>query len=196
MLESPTILFEIECPLTTREVVIRLQNVTEPRPIVRFIGAWGKRQKFEGVVTDNHYDLSRILDGRNSFNPHVTGEVKTVDGHALLTGTMTLNAFILPFLVFFSGFAGVMFAAQALLGLAMAAFMSALMLTVGIVLFLRMPGFVTEARTTAYHLAKVVDATHARLYGPPIEGRWRFIARIRELEGPLRGNRNGARQVC
>ena len=144
-------------------------------------------------MTDNCYDLSRILDGRNSFNPRVTGEVKTVDGHALLNGTMTLNGFILPFLFFFNGFAGVMFAAQVVPGLAMAAFVSALMLTVGIVLFLQMPGFVSEARTTAHHLAKAVDATRAQLYGPPIERRWRFIARIRELEGSLGGDRSGTR---
>jgi hypothetical protein len=193
MLESPIIRFEIESPLTTREVVIRLQNVTGPPPIVRFIGAWGKRQKFDGVVTDDCFDLRRILDGRNSFNPRASGRVETVDGHALLKGTMKLDAFILPFLFSFNGFVAVMFAVQVLLGLAMAAFGSALMLTVGIVVFLLIPGFVSEARTTANHLAKVVDATRTQLYSPPIEGQWRFIARIRELESPLREDRSGTR---
>lgn len=68
MLESPTILFEIDSPLTTGEVIIRLQNVTEPRLVIRFVGAWGKRQKFEGLVTENWYDLHRILDGRRKFS--------------------------------------------------------------------------------------------------------------------------------
>lgn len=193
MLESPTIRFEIESPLTTSEVVIRLQNVTGPPPIVRFIGAWGKRQKFDGVVTDDYFNVRRILDGRNSFNPRVSGRVETVDGHALLKGTMELDAFILRFLFSFNGFVAVMFAVQVLLGLAMAAFGSALMLTAGIVVFLKMPGFVSEARTTANHLAKIVDATRAQLYRPPIEGQWRFIARIRELEEPVRGHRNVVR---
>jgi hypothetical protein len=100
---------------------------------------------------------------------------------------MTLDAFVMPFFFFLTGFLAVMLTGflgvqVLLLRFTMWTFIPALMLTASLVVFLKMPGFVSEERTTAHHLAKVVDATRAQLYGPPIEGRWRFIARIRELE--------------
>jgi hypothetical protein len=182
-LESPIIAFEIESPLTPSEILARLQNVTERPPLVRLQGAWGKRQKFEGVVTDDGYDLHRILDGRNSFNPRISGHVRSVDGHAVLTGTMTLDPAVLPLLLSFSGFAGIVFGLEVLLVRSIVATaVLALMLSFGFVMFLTMPGFVSESRTAARALGKAVDATRVRLYGPPAEGEFRFVAGLRELE--------------
>jgi hypothetical protein len=182
-LESPIIAFEIESPLTPSEILARLQNVTERRPLIRFQGAWGKRQKFEGVVKDDSYDLHLILDGRDSFNPRIRGRVRSVDGHTVLTGRMTLDPSILPFLVFVSGLAGVGLLLDVLLIRSISATVGlVLTLSFGLVLFLTMPGFVSQSRAAARVLAKVVDATRVHLYGPPAEGQWRFVAGLRELK--------------
>jgi hypothetical protein len=182
-LESPIIAFEIESPLTPSEILARLQNVTERRPLIRFQGAWGKRQKFEGVVTDDGYRLHLILAGRDSFNPRIHGQVRTLNGHTILTGTMTPDSFVLPFLVFFNGLAVIGFLLDVLLIRSISATVGlVLMLTFGLVMFLTMPGFVSQSRAAARVLANVVDATRLRLYGPPAEGQWRFVAGLRELK--------------
>jgi hypothetical protein len=191
MPESPVLFFQIDSPLSQEQVVARLQDATEARPIVRF----GRRHRtFEGVVTENRFDLQSILQGRNSFNPRLTGDVRAVDGRTILDGTMTLESWVMPFLFFWVGFVGFLLTVILILQVFFIRFtmwtlIPLVMFTAGIVTLLKLPTFVSEARTTARELSKVVDGSRVEVYGPLAEGRWRFIHRIGELEIVPRGGR-------
>jgi hypothetical protein len=73
----------------------------EPRKVFRFSTGPGK--KYEGHLDGNRFEISRIIDYRNSFLPNITGTIEDNGIKRTVNVQMTLPLFALLFLCVWSG---------------------------------------------------------------------------------------------
>ena len=98
--------FSIETDLPPSDVLTSIQAATEPE---RWAGSfWTQRRqlRFSGRVTGNSFDLTRSIDYRNSFCPHIQGSVEPTPGGARLVGTMKLHDVVAFFMLAFLAITG------------------------------------------------------------------------------------------
>ncbi|MBA3534031.1 MAG: hypothetical protein H0T73_19090 [Ardenticatenales bacterium] len=108
----PSDSFTIETTATIPQLMEALQEHVEPKKILRW--GWSAHKLFEGQVTEQGFNISRIIHYRNSFKPNIRGsfEAYASSGNlfeAGVTGTnikieQKLSSFVLLFLVVWVGF--------------------------------------------------------------------------------------------
>ena len=92
--------FYFETSLTQSEIAARLAAAVEPR---KFFRLGGGRSPFEGKVSAESFDITRILGYQNSFVPRIRGTMTSTSGGSLVKGTMRLHPLVLGFdIVWFS----------------------------------------------------------------------------------------------
>ena len=155
--------FSIDTPLSPDEAIARLREVVEP---VKWLRSSRDHAVFEGAVTNDTFVIERILKGRNSFRPVVSGRVESVPGNgARVTGHMRLALPTIVFVILW--FSGVTWACiLTARGIIQRQIGAPGLIPFGLLLFgiaLTYGGFLSEAHRTARALDRVVGGTRTEL---------------------------------
>ena len=88
-----------ETSLTPEEVTHRLQEeITAPaRPFFD-----RRTQHFQGTFADGRFHMLRIVKGRNSFNPVITGQLSPMAGGTRIEAQLQLHPVVIGFLAIFT----------------------------------------------------------------------------------------------
>jgi hypothetical protein len=98
MLPLPTENLVYSSILNAQQIQERLSTYVEPR-LEGFIDWKKKREKqYEGIVDRDTFEITRIINYRNSFLPLISGKVKTTESQTVILVTMTLHSFVKIFL--------------------------------------------------------------------------------------------------
>jgi len=92
--------FSLETPLAPGEVRARLAAAVEPKRRLRLGGG---RCPFEGEVEGDSFRVSRVINYRNSFLPHVRGRVVPAAAGSRIEGSMALHPAVLAFIAVWCG---------------------------------------------------------------------------------------------
>ena len=87
----------IETALTIEEAQRRLAEAVEPRKY----GRWSLKassKPFEGSVTGEQFQISRVIGYRNSFLPRISGHIRQGPGGATIDLTLALHPAVLIFM--------------------------------------------------------------------------------------------------
>jgi hypothetical protein len=105
----------IETTLTVEEAQRRLVEAVEPRKNVRW--PFQPRDKpFEGSITGEHFEISRVIGYRNSFLPRISGQIRQGPIGATIDATLALHPVVLIFMAVWLlgvGYAGLVVASAA-----------------------------------------------------------------------------------
>ena len=93
--------FEIKTRLSQEAARQKLQEIVEPRKLMRF-GLSRKHNLFEGEIEGTAFKISRIIHYRNSFLPILVGQIQDDLDASTLRITARLHWFILLFWIFFA----------------------------------------------------------------------------------------------
>ncbi|AZA82823.1 hypothetical protein C1637_23620 [Chryseobacterium lactis] len=87
--------------LSEQEVMARLSGFVEPKKY-----GFGNihTKEYEGSVGDKHFEINRIIKGRNSFIPQINGNIQKSNGETQINITMKLHWIVFAFLIFWCGF--------------------------------------------------------------------------------------------
>ncbi|TZF95173.1 hypothetical protein FW781_14865 [Chryseobacterium panacisoli] len=88
--------------LSEQEVLTRLSGFVEPKKI-----GLGKNyiKEYEGSVNNNSFEISKVIQYRNSFLPQISGRIQKENDGTQIQVTMSLHAFVLFFLFVWCSFA-------------------------------------------------------------------------------------------
>lgn len=83
--------------LSEQEVLTRLSGFVEPKKF-----GLGKNyiKEYEGSVRNNSFEISRVIQYRNSFLPDINGIIQKNNDGTEIQVIMKLNLFVLIFLIF------------------------------------------------------------------------------------------------
>ncbi len=87
--------------LSKEEILKRLNEVTEPKKMIRWTGIFANKNHlaYEGTIEESGFLINRIIDNRNSFLPQITGSIqKESDQSSTITLKMRLHIFVLVFM--------------------------------------------------------------------------------------------------
>ncbi|WP_338762915.1 hypothetical protein WAF17_18570 [Bernardetia sp. ABR2-2B] len=86
--------------LSKEEIAKRLNEVTEPKKMIRMTGVFSNKnhKEYEGAVDTNSFKISRIIGYRNSFLPRIEGEIEESKESTLVHIKMRLHTFVLVFM--------------------------------------------------------------------------------------------------
>lgn len=87
--------------LSKDEIIKRLNEVTEPKKMIRWTGIFAEKNHlaYEGTIEESTFSINRIIDNRNSFLPQITGSIqKESDKSCSITLKMRLHIFVLVFM--------------------------------------------------------------------------------------------------
>ena len=81
----------------SEQILVELRKRTEPRKLIRFGPNFGETHSFlfEGIVDKNTFDISPILNYRNSFLPQIQGIVENKLTGSIIRVKMKLNILML-----------------------------------------------------------------------------------------------------
>jgi hypothetical protein len=88
----------IETTLTVEEAQRRLAESVEPRKNI----GWPLQQRskpFEGSITDEHFEISRVISYRNSFLPRISGRIRQGSQGATIEATLALHVVVMIFMI-------------------------------------------------------------------------------------------------
>jgi hypothetical protein len=142
--------FEITSPLRREEVLAAISSRLEERKwfAVRMPGAQND-ERFEGAVTADSFNITRIMGYRNSFAPVIDGKVHEAGRFSRIVITMQLHIVVLIFMVMFAVIAGAALAiSSALPGVMM----------VALLYFVVLAAFWFEANKLEQTLRKIFQA--------------------------------------
>jgi hypothetical protein len=108
MLFAPFERLTIETPLPPEEVHRRLAQVIEPKQMFRFFSR--DHKAYQGNLTDDRFEVSRIIHYRNSFLPVIKGDIRPGLGGSVVDITMQPHPFVIAFMAVWFSFSGVIFA--------------------------------------------------------------------------------------
>lgn len=99
--------YTLETKLSTSEVLTRLEaNVKAPRR------TWNREtspdliKPYEGKMTGDTFEISRVINYRNSFLPVIKGSINTYLGKTRITIKMRMVMFVMAFMFFWFGIVG------------------------------------------------------------------------------------------
>jgi hypothetical protein len=92
--------------LTVTEVQRRIESITEPRKNFRFSIFENRSKPYEGDVVGTSFEISRIINYRNSFLPIIKGDISTDMGQTAVIIKMWPVLFVLVFMSFWLGVVG------------------------------------------------------------------------------------------
>jgi hypothetical protein len=105
----------IETTLAVEEAQRRLAEAVEPRQYVRW--PFQPRSKpFEGSITGERFEISRVIGYRNSFLPRISGQIRQGSIGASIDVTLALHPVVMIFMIVWLlgvGAAGLVFASVA-----------------------------------------------------------------------------------
>lgn len=93
--------FEIKTRLSQEAARQKLQEIVEPRKLMRF-GLSRKHNLFEGEIEGTAFKISRIIHYRNSFLPILVGQIQDDLDASTLRITARLHWFVALFWTFFA----------------------------------------------------------------------------------------------
>ncbi len=94
--------------LNSREVLERLQAVTEAEKLIRIPFFNDAETKlYEGEITDQHFSIRRLIKYRNSFLPRIKGEIVTESSGTRINVRMRLHIIIIIFVIFWCTMVGI-----------------------------------------------------------------------------------------
>ena len=99
--------FKIKTTLSSPEVLKRLDNVIDPKRHFRLFGSGTK--PYQGKIEGSHFEISRIIDYRNSFLPMIKGDVQAEMSGCSIHISMQPRALIIGFMIFWLGGVGFFF---------------------------------------------------------------------------------------
>src|SRR5262245_2784853 len=87
----------IETTLPIEEAQRRLADAVEPKRMLRW--AWSTPTKpFQGTITGDRFEISRIIRYRNSFLPQIRGQIRQGYQGAAIDLTLQLHVLVLLFI--------------------------------------------------------------------------------------------------
>lgn len=152
-------------PLKKEEVLVRLANILEPEKIfrIRFLGLGRQAGKFyEGWITNDSFDMRRIIGYKNSFLPRISGTVEDTSGGSLIHVKMRLQVFVLIFMIVWMSLAGLAAVICTMVLIKSTVFEPFLLIPIGMFVFgyaLSMGAFKYESRRTKEDLKHFFEAT-------------------------------------
>ena len=98
----PTEKLTLKTPLQKTEIIQRLQDVTEPRKLIRFRTWETYTNDYEGEIETDSFAVKRLINYRNSFLPEIKGYIRSGLGGNKIDLSMDLHPLVLGFLVVWS----------------------------------------------------------------------------------------------
>lgn len=93
--------------LTPAEIGQRIEATIEPRNTSVFKAfSRNSTKPYEGEYVGNRFNISRIIDYRNSFLPNISGHIIPDAGQTKIAVTMQLSPFVLVFMAAWLGIVG------------------------------------------------------------------------------------------
>ncbi|WP_330745640.1 hypothetical protein [Chryseobacterium sp. CP-77] len=144
--------------LSEKEVLTRLSGFVEPKKF-----GLGKNyiKDYEGSVDNNSFEISRVIQYRNSFLPQINGKIQNGNNGTQIQVTMSLNAFVFFFLIVWCSFALIFFIGVSIKAIREKEIAVELFLPLGMLLFvyaLTMVGFKSESKQAKEYLRRSFDA--------------------------------------
>lgn len=141
--------------LSEQEVFTRLSGFVEPK---KFGFGRNYTKDYEGSVNNNSFEISRVIQYRNSFLPQISGIIQKNNYGTEIEVTMKLHVFVLVFLLFWCSIAVGIFIMIGSTGKKMSVefFMPLLMLL--FVYILTMAGFKAESKKSKEYLRRSFEA--------------------------------------
>lgn len=87
--------------LSEQEVLTRLSGFVEPK---KFGLGRNPMKDYEGSINNNRFEISKVIQYRNSFLPQINGRIQNDDGTQIQV-TLSLHAFVSFFLIVWCSFA-------------------------------------------------------------------------------------------
>lgn len=105
--------FTIQTTLRIQEIVIKLEDVIEPKQFFRASREWRPGQKpYEGKVEQDAFSAYPTTDYRKSFVPSIKGKITQEMGGCSITITMHPNIALLLLIALWVGGIGLVFLAE------------------------------------------------------------------------------------
>ncbi|MCC3217516.1 hypothetical protein LIV57_19830 [Chryseobacterium sp. X308] len=144
--------------LSEKEVLTRLSGFVEPKKF-----GLGKNyiKDYEGSVDNNSFEISRVIQYRNSFLPQINGKIQNENNGTQIQVTMSLNAFVFFFLIVWCSFALIFFIGVSIKTIREKEISLELFLPLSMLLFvyaLTMVGFKSESKQAKDYLRRSFDA--------------------------------------
>ncbi|ROH95211.1 hypothetical protein EGI15_04940 [Chryseobacterium cucumeris] len=144
--------------MSEKEVLTRLSGFVEPKKF-----GLGKNyiKEYEGSIYNNSFEISRVIQYRNSFLPQINGKIQNENNGTQIQVTMSLNAFVFFFLIVWCSFALIFFIGVSIKTIREKEISVELFLPLGMLLFvytLTMAGFKSESKQAKEYLRRSFDA--------------------------------------
>lgn len=98
---------KITTKLSTDEAIRRVVNVTEPQRYFRWFAT--DHKPYEGKVEGYQFQISRVINYRNSFLPMIHGEILPEMRGSSIRITMRPHGLVIAFMIFWLGGVGFFF---------------------------------------------------------------------------------------
>jgi hypothetical protein len=98
--------FKLLTKLSATEVQQRIESITELKNGYNFSFPGNRNRPYEGKLMDRSFEISRIINYRNSFLPTIKGHISTNLGRTELTIRMRPVVFVFVFMTFWLGAVG------------------------------------------------------------------------------------------
>ena len=86
--------------LSIKEVIEKLNDCVEPKKGFSLLsGGAGRGKLYEGEISGQTFEVSRIISYRNTFLPVITGNIQQENNATIIEINMRLNKFVSAFLL-------------------------------------------------------------------------------------------------
>ena len=100
----------ITTPLSKHEVKrILMENIRPKKGLTIGFNRTRNKELFEGDLTQDKFNIQRIITGRNSFLPQIKGQIQPNNNGTKLTANLKVHTFIIVFMIFWLTFVGFAF---------------------------------------------------------------------------------------
>ena len=99
--------YVLESSLPPAEIGKRISDVIEPKKTAFFAPLYRKSARpYEGQYVGDRFEISRIIDYRNSFLPDISGHIISFGNQTRIAINMQLSPFVLVFMAGWLGIVG------------------------------------------------------------------------------------------
>ena len=155
--------YTLKTKLSVEEVRNRIANKIEPKKNFRLTLLGNNSSKpYEGILVNNKFTISRIINYRNSFLPVITGSILNGKEKTMVKINMQLQKFVLIFVAFWIGSVVIALVMQILSFLNKSAktFSLPLIISFGSIIFLGLLTFFAfkkESKISKEFLARLIE---------------------------------------
>lgn len=144
--------------LSEQEVLTRLSGFVEPK---KFGLGRNYIKEYEGSIDNNSFEISRVIQYRNSFLPQINGRIQNGNDGVKIQLTMSLHAFVSFFLIVWCSFALIFFIGVSIKAIREKEISVELFLPLCMLLFvyaLTMVGFKSESKKSKEYFRRSFEA--------------------------------------